>query len=225
MLKQGCLYRYEGRIWRCGLVNVSRARLDPVSGFQATSPVSGKGSFTTYGTSVNVGSNSDIPEVAETDLSDGELRRLMRMEEDAMAVAAPPVGGKTAGKAAAPAATGPSVKEQNEARRKKLAEEKEAAKKDREAKRAADKEAREAAKNKPCKCGCGGTTTGNFVPGHDARFKGWLLQIERGQKKPEELLTAEVRSQYKWKKSADGKGLIPTTNYKGEPHAGYDTQA
>ena len=28
-------------------------------------------------------------------------------------------------------------------------------------------------------CGCGGKTLGYFSMGHDARFKGWLLRIER----------------------------------------------
>lgn len=31
----------------------------------------------------------------------------------------------------------------------------------------------------PCTCGCGGLTGGQFVPGHDARLRGWLLQIWR----------------------------------------------
>ena len=71
---------------------------------------------------------------------------------------------------------------------------------------------------KPCRCGCGGQTTAFFVPGHDARFKGWLLKVEKGEKKVAELPEA-VQKGYKWVKR--GKGAIPTTNYRGEPHSGY----
>jgi len=68
-----------------------------------------------------------------------------------------------------------------------------------------------------CKCGCGGLSGGHFVPGHDAKFKGWLLKIERGQMKVEELAPS-VQTAYKWKKTPDGKGFYPLTNYKGEPY-------
>lgn len=30
-----------------------------------------------------------------------------------------------------------------------------------------------------CACGCGGTTTARFMPGHDSRLKGWVLRVER----------------------------------------------
>lgn len=74
---------------------------------------------------------------------------------------------------------------------------------------------------KPCKCGCGGQTTAFFVPGHDARFKGWLLKVEKGATAVKDL-PETVQKSYKWVKK--GKGYIPTTNYKGEPHAGYLTE-
>lgn len=75
---------------------------------------------------------------------------------------------------------------------------------------------------RPCKCGCGGQTTAHFVPGHDARFKGWLLKIEKGEKKPTEVLPESVFKSYKWVKR--GPGAIPTTNYRGEVHTGYLTE-
>lgn len=71
---------------------------------------------------------------------------------------------------------------------------------------------------KPCKCGCGGLTTAFFVPGHDARFKGWLLKVEKGEMALKDLPEG-VQKSYKWVKK--GKGAVPTTNYKGEPHSGY----
>lgn len=86
------------------------------------------------------------------------------------------------------------------------------------AKRAkADKTPREM---KPCGCGCGEETGAYFVAGHDARFHSALLKIERGKDTKENLLSKKVRDAYDWKKSGDGE--IPTTNYKGEPHKGYD---
>lgn len=69
---------------------------------------------------------------------------------------------------------------------------------------------------KPCACGCGEETTAYFAPGHDARFKGWLLKIEKGIAEPKDLMPKSVWSQYEWKKS--GKGMRPTKNYKGEPY-------
>lgn len=208
MLKVGELRRYDGRIWRVGLVNSSRARLDPISGFTSASPVSGK-SFTVFGDSVSIGPTSIIDLVDEQSLSERELVRLGRVikEADRMAVAAPPIAG----------GEGKTTAQKNAEAKARIAA--------RKAEGAAEPKEPKTPKVKaqnPCKCGCGQMTGGNFFPGHDARFKGWLLQIERGEKKPEELLTPEVRAAYKWKKSANGKGLIPTTNYKGEPHNGYE---
>ena len=48
-------------------------------------------------------------------------------------------------------------------------------------------EASAAKRTKTCLCGCGGTTGGNFLPGHDARVKGMLLKVERGEAKAEDL--------------------------------------
>lgn len=32
----------------------------------------------------------------------------------------------------------------------------------------------------PCRCGCGGSTQREFVPGHDARLKAIILRVVRG---------------------------------------------
>ena len=72
-----------------------------------------------------------------------------------------------------------------------------------------------------CSCGCGGKTGGYFVMGHDARFKGWMLQIERGEESKSKLLTPAVIRAYTWVPTKGG-GERTTTNYKGEPHKGYD---
>lgn len=76
------------------------------------------------------------------------------------------------------------------------------------------------AKLSPCKCGCGGETKSAFVQGHDARFKGLMLKVERGQMTKAEALP-KVYRQYEWVPTKAG-GERTTTNYKGEPHKGYD---
>jgi hypothetical protein len=39
---------------------------------------------------------------------------------------------------------------------------------------------KEPKEQRPCLCACGGTTGGKFVPGHDARVKGWFKKIAAG---------------------------------------------
>lgn len=76
------------------------------------------------------------------------------------------------------------------------------------------------AQPRPCACGCGEATGGGwFRPGHDARLKGLLLRVERGEPK-EKLLPAVVVERHKWVKR--GAGEAPTTDYAGRPHQGYD---
>ncbi len=41
------------------------------------------------------------------------------------------------------------------------------------------KRPRKARPQKPCQCGCGQLTSSQWVPGHDARARGWALRIER----------------------------------------------
>jgi hypothetical protein len=176
----------------------------------------------TYGASINVGPTSDLDEVDASTLNDDDLARLVRLVEREET--------NVTGSAANPKveSKGERLKRLNAERVAKLAES--------QSKRAAmpgvdlvpPKPSREASgrmkgpavKDKQCKCGCGKLTAGYFYPGHDARFKGWLLKIERGVAKPEDLLTPEVRSSYTWRKTE--KGLIPTLNYRGEPHPGYE---
>jgi hypothetical protein len=70
-----------------------------------------------------------------------------------------------------------------------------------------------------CACGCGEETMGHFYTGHDARFKAWMVKIERGVMQIEELPKA-LQKAYEFKKR--GPGFVTTTNYKGEKHSGYD---
>lgn len=34
--------------------------------------------------------------------------------------------------------------------------------------------------SRPCACGCGGSTKGTWVSGHDGRATGWALRVQRG---------------------------------------------
>lgn len=60
---------------------------------------------------------------------------------------------------------------------------------------------------------------GYFVPGHDARFKAWMVKIERGTMQQSELPKA-VQKAFEFKKR--GPGFVTTHSYKGEKHNGYD---
>lgn len=42
-----------------------------------------------------------------------------------------------------------------------------------------------------CKCGCGGKTAGTWVPGHDARAKGWAIRLERNIVKMSDIPESE----------------------------------
>jgi hypothetical protein len=73
-----------------------------------------------------------------------------------------------------------------------------------------------------CACGtCSEETLGFFAPGHDARFKGLMVKVERGTL-PLSELPKKLQSAYKFVKRGDG--YVSTTNYKGEKHNGYDTK-
>jgi hypothetical protein len=56
----------------------------------------------------------------------------------------------------------------------------------------APKQSKAAKTVRDCICGCGGKTGGAFVPGHDARFKGWLIKIAKGESKPSDLMSASL---------------------------------
>lgn len=60
---------------------------------------------------------------------------------------------------------------------------------------------------RPCCCGCGQLTGREFAQGHDARLKGWLLRLERGEVGLAEVLTeAQAKALGPWTKSTDDEG-------------------
>lgn len=248
-LSVGQIVKHEDKLWRVGLVNDSRARLDPISGnlhqlLTAT--------FTTYGGSVNVSPDSFLPIMDEEALSNDQQRRVntlrnrqqpdSREERVVMAngtqVATQPA--KTAGGPVQPK-VGSTVQAnkdrlaQIKAKKETTAAEGKVASQPSGASGGGKKAAGAAGASVPrekkekvlhaCKCGCtdeAGKPTmvaGHFAMGHDARFKGWLLQVERGKMAVKDLPPV-VQKAYQWVKK--GEGYVPTTNYKGEPHSGYE---
>ena len=198
----------DGGLYWCESVTDGRAHLISVRGKSK---------------SVNVSPMSALEEVSLDRLTYAELLRVIKLEEEAMSE--DKKTGATEGSAAVASPIpegGGTLKDQNKARRARLVDmNEEKAKKRTEEQAAKPPRVKAEKKVRPCACGCGGQTTGFFVPGHDARFKGWLLKVERGQMKVSDL-PPMVQKSYKWVEK--GNGQIPTTNYKGEPHQGYDLE-
>lgn len=230
----GDLCRYEDRIWRVGHVSELRMRLDPVTANQVKIF---DNVINSYGGSVNVSPNSALPKVGEEELTNDLRRRVAKLEERPKDVAervvamTKPEEGKMA-EEQEPTPIVPEVSEnrkKNQARLEALKAKKAAEKKPVAAAAAAPgtKTAKVKAEPKPkavkekraCRCGCGEQVNGYFAQGHDAKFKGWLLKVERGQMAVKEL-PVSVQKGFEWKKKGDG--MVPTLNYKGEKHTGYD---
>lgn len=67
------------------------------------------------------------------------------------------------------------------------------------------------AKGLPCLCGCGQPTvtdSAKFIPGHDAKLKGLLLKVERGEVKKSEI--PEVAKPFLQRSSMSGAWSFPT---------------
>lgn len=229
-LVEGAVVQSGGRAYRVGMVNSCRARLDPLEGIITQADPSSGRTFLSYGSSINVAPTALMKEIDITKLDDAALERLCKLqlradtatttrsrnifeegEEDMAEVAQ-----ATTSKAVAPPVGATKTKAQLNSER--LAQIRANKSKDKEV--AKVKREKKVKDPSPCKCGCGQMTGAFFIPGHDARFKGWLLKIEKGEKTKAELLTPAVIAQYKWIKVAGG-GERPTTNYKGEAHSGY----
>lgn len=248
MLTVGNIVVYEQRLWRVGLVNDSRCRLDPVSGSAQT--VHGV-EFTAYGTSCNVSPGSPLQVVAQTELTAEQHQRAQKLAtridlvfmttsmhkesemaevEEAVAAPAPKITLKKPVNGATPLGTAPKaaaakvpVKAAAGVAQPTVSANK-TANKERVAALAAKKDAKprtapKAGKTtKPCACGCGDQVAGYFAQGHDARFKGWMTKVEQGTMRVEDLPKA-VQKSTEFKKK--GAGYVSLTNYKGEKHTGY----
>lgn len=66
-----------------------------------------------------------------------------------------------------------------------------------------------------CGCGCKGETTSYFVPGHDARFKGWIKKVGDGRMSLDELKKAMGQKQFgKYAFTKKGAGFVTKTTYQ-----------
>jgi hypothetical protein len=144
---------------------------------------------------INISPNSIVERVTEADLTDPELERLAAHYVNE-AEADAEAGGGTVAKAKAGKAKAGKRSDGAEKREKKLSK---------------------------CLCGCGEMTLKFFYPGHDSRFKGWLISLERGKlvlgDLPAQARRAFDNLEFKFVKKGDG--IAPTKNYKGEVHEGY----
>lgn len=235
-LQVGQIVQYESRIWRVGLVNPSRARLDPVSG---TTHELLTAKFTSYGASVNISPTSPLDVLEDKFLTPEQHRRAENLahrteesliiqqpegfvntgEESAMAeaVGQPVTPAKSKAKVPPAAAVAqPTVSAQKQANKERLANLKAKATQKQEEKAAKPPKEKTV---RPCGCGCGEQVSAYFAQGHDARFKGWMVKVERGTMAVKDL-PPMVQKSYQFKKV--GEGYVTTKNYKGEPHSGYD---
>lgn len=68
---------------------------------------------------------------------------------------------------------------------------------------------------RPCGCGCGEETMSYFIPGHDARYKGWMKKVGDGRLSLDELkklMGAKTFGKYTFKKS--GAGFVAKESYQ-----------
>lgn len=68
---------------------------------------------------------------------------------------------------------------------------------------------------RPCGCGCGGETMSHFIPGHDARYKGWMKKLADGrldQAELKKLMGQKTFGKYTFKKK--GTGFVPNETYQ-----------
>ena len=239
----GQFVRYEERIWRVGLVNASRARLDPVQGNVRRLL---NAEFVSYSASVNVSPGALMEEVGKDGLTAAEYRRSEMLahrtedsfiikqvgEESDMSNGAAVVEQPTAAavakvkKVVKPAAATstvaqPTVSANKQANKERLAALKAKAEGKKVAKVAAVAKPPKEKTVRPCACGCGEQVTAYFAQGHDARFKSWMVKVERGEMAVKDLPPV-VQKTFQFVKR--GEGYVSTKNYKGESHKGYDTR-
>lgn len=226
------------KVYFVAMVNPSRARVIPITAADKTilvdDPATGEKTrihISQTGDGVDISPNSIVERVAVDDLTEDEAIRAGRFAEMDMTRQMTDNEVRIARseseqeKTMADVSAAPVADKKTNAVRDKMKKLVDKGAKARATKKAkgervpGEKKEKKAKVMKPCTCGCGDQTPSYFVPGHDARFKGWLLQVERGKMKVEQL-PKSVQKAYEWKKKGDGH--IPTKNYKGEPHRGYD---
>lgn len=249
-LYEGAVVEYDSRIWRVGLMNPMRCRLDPVTGALVTmsDPSSGR-SFQSYGNSHSISPSSVLKEIDVRTLDESAIRRLLKLqsradiesagessrhtrraierttgedddelallddkEANGMATTQAQTAQTVSNVAGAPGANKAALAK---AKLKAIAAKKNVTAANGPAKGEAKAKRGPAERTNNCMCGCGGKTAGFFVPGHDARYKGWMKKVARGEMTPEQLPNG-IAANYAWKKTTDGKGKYTTKNYRGD---------
>lgn len=209
ILKVGNLIRTTpgGPIWRVEMVNHGRAHCRCVTADEALRRLNH-----TYqedpedeasGRTIDISPRSACERVLESELTQASEVRSSNMAKQFGSI---PVAGK-------------SVKERESDRKAKLA-----TKPKGEARPLTGAAAKAKASARPkvvktvrkCACGCGDETMSYFVPGHDARYKGWLKKIAAGTMEVKDLKKAVQDAAGPWKKK--GAGYVPSISYKGEKY-------
>lgn len=234
-LKEGDVIRMisDGPLWRVEMVNQSRARcrmttarreverldtkaLGPeVSSGPVFMPIPGTEEADSYDDSLD-----DAEEVEDqgklTNISPkSAVQRVSRAE---LEKEAHPTRSNTVAKVAGIPVAGKSTKQAEADRRAKLANKpKGEARPLTGAAAKAKAGAREKAPRtvRKCGCGCGEETMSYFVPGHDARYKGWLKKVGDGRLSLDELkglMGKATFAKYVFKKS--GAGFVTKQTYQ-----------
>lgn len=229
-LKEGDFFRIiaGGPLYQVHLVNESRALCFVVKEIHPTGRLQAEGELGSVqfggGDGINISPFSAVMRVEDPRLALQQFKEQRRVDSDKveeMSIATIPGATKSV----------KSVKEKEAARRQSLASKKVAgipgAEKIKRPLTGAAAAAKANAKknttpkeSRSCVCGCGQQTFGYFAPGHDARFKGWMIKVERGGM-PVNELPKSVQKAFNFVKK--GKGFVTTHNYKGEKHSGYAT--
>ncbi len=202
----------DGPIYEVEMVNESRARCrlttaQKVLSRRATDSMPddvGAEEEDQRGRIINISPRSAVYRVSKAELEQETLSQV-RSSKMASKFAGVPVAGKSNKQLNSERAARLAQKPKGEARPLTGA----AAKAKANAKPKAEKSVR------PCGCGCGGETTAYFVPGHDARFKGWLKRVGDGRMSLDDLQKAmgkKTFGKYTFKKV--GAGHVTKTSYQ-----------
>lgn len=213
-IREGEIIRISGKYYRVEMVNQSRARCRCITADEALQRVQRiyqpDPDDEESGRVINISPRSACERVTESELlQESQPTRSSDMSKSK--VAPLPIAGKSSKDREAERKAKLAVKPKGDARPLTGA----AAKAKANAKPKVPKTVRS------CACGCGDETMSFFVPGHDARWKGWIKKIGSGVM---DLATAKktmgkaFAAAGDWKKS--GPGFKPSLNYNGDKYVG-----
>jgi len=213
-LHAGEIIKIGDRLYRVEMVNQSRAHCRCITAGEALQRIQQvyreDPDDESTGKTIDISPRSACERVTEEDLQQGSTET--RSVTMASKVASIPVAGR-------------SVREREAERKAKLAQKPKG-----DARPLTGAAAKAKANARPkvvktvraCACGCSGETMSYFIPGHDARYKGWLKKIGDGRTdltEAKKLMGPKAfAAAGDWKKS--GKGFKPSISYKGDKYVG-----